>query len=288
MTNPTEPTGLVHGLPDAEYHALPGLSATGMKWILRSPKHYRQLIDHRTEKKAFDFGHAVHAKILGVGMDVAVIPDTLLAKNGAASTLEAKAFIAEARAEGLVPVKTDTVAAVHAISEAVLTHRKASRLLTAPGSPEVSLFGTDPDTGVPLRGRIDYLTDTPAMNVDIKTTTDVRRHKLARTIADYGYDIQSEAYRHLLRINGIDPEPTRLIFVETDPPHEVRVVQLDGWWIEGGQRRMRTAIDTYAHCLNTNRWPGDDDEDGDPEPIEPPAYYVYDIDDSLADDMVVI
>lgn len=285
MTATAEPTGLIHGIPDAQYHAMPGLSATGMKWILRSPKHYRQMIDHHVEKTAFDFGHAVHAKILGVGMDIAVIPDALLAKNGAASTLEAKAFIAQARADGLVPVKADVVAEVDAIAEAVLTHAKAGPLLELPGHPEVSLFGADPDTGVRLRGRIDYLTDT-GINVDVKTTTDVRRHKLARAITDYGYDIQSEAYRHLLRINGIDPQPTHLVFVEKDPPHEVRVVSLaNPLWVLGGERAMRRAIDLYAECMASNTWPGDDDQPGDIEAIDPPGYYLYDDED---DDIEVV
>lgn len=285
MTAPTaEPTGLIHDIPDAEYHAMPGLSATGMKWILRSPKHYRQMIDHRVEKTAFDFGHAVHAKILGVGMNVAVIPDGLLAKNGAASTLEAKAFIAQARADGLVPVKSDVVTEVDAIAEAVLAHPKASPLLALPGDPEVSLFGTDPDTGVHLRGRIDYLarTSDQVINVDVKTTNDVRRHKIARTITDFGYDIQSEAYRHLLLINGLDPAPTHLIFVEKDPPHEVRVVSLaNPLWALGGERAMRRAIELYAKCMATDTWPGDDDQPGEVEAIDPPGYYLYDDDQDL-------
>lgn len=280
MTATTEePTGLVHGIPDAQYHAMPGLSATGMKWILRSPKHYRQMIDHRVERGAFDFGHAVHAKILGVGMDIAVIPDALLAKNGAASTLEAKAFIAQARADGLVPVKADAFDEVDRVAEAVLTHPKAAALLELDGHAEVSLFGNDPDTGVRLRGRIDYLTDN-AINVDIKTTNDVRRHNLARTIVNFGYDIQSEAYRHLLRINGLDPAPTVLIFVEKDPPHEVRVVSLaNPLWALGGERAIRRAIDLYAECTATDTWPGDDDGPGEPEDIDPPGYYLYDDED---------
>jgi hypothetical protein len=283
MTSATaEPTGLIHGIPDADYHAMPGLSATGMKWILRSPKHYRQMINHRVEKTAFDFGHAVHAKILGVGMNVAVIPDSILAKNGAASTLEAKAFIAQARADGLVPVKADTVREVDAIAEAVLTHPKAAALLKLPGHAEVSLFGQDPDTGVRLRGRIDYLTDADTINVDVKTTNDVRRHSIARTIVNFGYDIQSEAYRHLLRINGLNPAPTVLVFVEKDPPHEVRVVSLaNPLWSLGGERAMRRAIDLYAACVETNTWAGDDDEPGEPEPIDPPGYYLYDDEDDL-------
>lgn len=283
MTPPTEPTGLIHDIPDADYHAMPGLSATGMKWILRSPKHYRQMIEHRVEKPAFDFGHAVHAKVLGVGMNVAVIPDTLLAKNGAASTLEAKAFIAQARADGLVPVKADTVAGVNAIAEAVLAHPKAAAILSAPGDPEVSIFGQDPDSGIKLRGRIDYLVqyvDGQVINVDLKTTNDVRRQNIARTIVNFGYDIQSEAYRHLLRINGFDPAPTVLIFVEKDPPHEVRVVTLaNPLWELGGQRAMRRAIDLYAHCIATDTWPGDDDQPGEPEDIDPPGYYLNDDED---------
>jgi len=269
-------------MSDETYHASPGLSATGMKWLLRSPKHYRQNMDHRVESSAFDLGHAVHVKVLGVGMGVVVIPDEVLSKSGTTGTDAARAFIAEARAEGLVPVKADVVAQVDAIAEAVLTNPKAAALLTLPGQTEVSIFADDPDTGVPLRGRLDRLgtlADGRVVNVDLKSTTDVRRHKIVRTIEDFGYDIQSETYRHLLRVAlGVDVAPTHLIFVEVDPPHEVRVVQLaHPDWIEGGQIKMRRAIDIYERCIRTGRWPGDDDEPGDVEPIEPRPYYLLDI-----------
>src|SRR5665647_1017828 len=148
-------------MPELEYHASPGLSSTGMKWLLRSPKHYRQNMDHRVEKAAFDLGHAVHAKVLGVGMGVAIIPEDLLASNGAASTKDAKEFIAVSRAAGLVPVKADLVAKVDAIAEAVLANPKAHALLSLDGDTEVSLFADDPDTGVHMRGRIDYLGTFP-------------------------------------------------------------------------------------------------------------------------------
>ena len=275
-------------LPEAEYHAAPGLSATGMKWLLRSPKHYRQQMDHRTEKAAFDLGHAVHGKVLGVGMDYVIIPDDVLASNGAASTKDAKLFIAAARAEGLVPVKADVADQVGAIAEAVLANPKAAALLALPGDSEVSIFADDPDSGVPLRGRLDRLATLPdgrLINVDLKTTGDVRRHKIMRAIEDYGYDIQSETYKHLLRLasagvrsNRADVAPTHLIFVETDPPHEVRVVQLAHEdWIEGGRRKMRRAIDIYARCTATDTWPGDDDTPGSAEAITPRPYYLDNI-----------
>lgn len=278
----TEPlAGIVHDLDELEYHAMPGLSATGMKAILRSPKHYRQTIDHRVDKPEYDLGHIVHAKVLGTGLPVIAIPDEFLSKSGSTGTNAAKDFITEQRAAGKIPVKGDVVARADAIAEAVLTHPKAATLLALRGNAEVSLFANDPETGVALRGRIDWLgelADNRVMNVDVKTTTDVRRHKIVRAIEDYGYDIQSEAYKRLLRLLGFEVAPTHLIFVETDPPHEVRVIQLAHEdWIDGGARKMRLAIDRYAHCLATDHWPGDDDTPGMADPIEPRPYYLDDI-----------
>lgn len=272
------PHGVLDGIPEADYHSLPGLSSTGMKWILRSPAHYRQNMDHRVERVAFDVGHAAHAKILGVGLDVQVYPDEHLTPSGNLSTSKATvAWLAGERANGNVYVTADQMADVDAMAEAVLAHPKADSLLTLPGRNEVSLFADDPDTGVHLRGRIDRLTDS-VINVDVKTTQDVRRHKIRRSIEDFGYDIQSETYRHLLRLNGLDPAPTHLIFVETKRPHEVRVVQLaHPDWIDGGARKMRLAIDLYAHCVKTGQWLGDDEVDGEPEALDPRPYYLEDV-----------
>jgi len=282
MTEITE--SVVRGLDEREYHAAAGLSATGMKWLLRSPKHYRQMMDQRVEKAAFDLGHAVHGKVLGVGLDVAVIPEDILASNGAASTKEAKAFIAAARAEGLVPVKADVLTQVGAIAEAVLANPKARTLLSLDGDTELSIFADDPDTGVPLRGRLDRLGELSSgrlVNIDLKTTSDVRRHKIIRTIEDFGYDIQSEVYKHLIRLtHKEDVAPTHLIFVEVDPPHDVRVVQLAHEdWVDGGQRKMRRAIDIYDHCTATGLWLGDDDTPGPAEAIEPRPYYLDNLDE---------
>jgi hypothetical protein len=272
------------GMPELDYHASLGLSSTGMKWLLRSPKHYRQNMDHRVEKAAFDLGHCVHAKVLGVGMGVAVIPEDVLSKSGTTGTDAARAFIAESRANGLVPVKADVASRVDRIAEAVLANPKAAALLSLPGDVEVSLFADDPDTGVHLRGRIDKLgtfADGRLVNIDLKTTTDVRRRKIVRAIEDFGYDVQSETYRHLLRLTtGADIAPTHLVFVETDAPHEVRVVQLaHPDWIDGGLHKMRHAIDIYARCIATDTWPGDDDEPGDAEPIMPRPYYLESMDE---------
>jgi len=84
---------------------------------------------------------------------------------------------------------------------------------------------------------------------------------------------------------GAEIAPTNLIFVEVDEPHEVRVVTLaHPDWIKVGSLKMRQAIDIYAACLVTGKWPGDDDWPGWPEPIEPRPYYL----ENLIDDEMVI
>lgn len=278
----TERDGLVHGMPDDEYHGGPELSHTGMKALLRSPKHYREQQAHRVQKSAFDFGHAVHARVLGVGADIVAIPTSMLAKNGAASTTEAKEFIEQARADGLVPLKADVVARVETTAAAVLANPKAASLLTLPGDPEVSGFAMDPETGIRLRIRVDYLAALRSgrpLPVDLKTTTDVRRPKLRRVIEDLSYDIQAATYRHVIKeLVGEEAAPMQLVFVEVEPPHEVRVIQLAHHdWMEGGELKMRRAIETYARCLRTDQWPGDDDEPGEIEALIPRPFYLADI-----------
>lgn len=269
--------GMVYGMPDAEYRAGDEFSSTGMKWILRSPAHYAERIAHRIEKPEFDFGHAVHSAVLGTGMEYVRIPDDVLASNGATSTKAAKDFMEATRAEGKVPLKGDVIDRVDAVAGAVLAHPKAARLLTAAGNAEVSAFVTDPETGVRLRGRIDWLT-LDLLPGDLKTTTDVRRHKVRRVIEDFGYDVQAATYRHVLRLaTGREPAPMRLVFVETEPPHEVRVVSLaDEAWTVGGEAKMRRALERYAECVASGRWPGDDDGDDEPEALTPRPYYLDD------------
>lgn len=279
---------LVLDLDENDYHRMPGLSATSMKWLLRSPMHYRERVDHRVEKSSFDLGHAVHAKVLGVGLPIVAIPDSLLASNGAASTKAAKEFIEQARADGAVPMKSGEFWRIDAIANRVLANPKAAALFELPGPSEVSAFATDPESGVDLRGRLDRLGNLPdgrLVNIDLKSTSDVRRHKLTRCIEDFAYDIQSEVYRHLVTLaTGADVAPTHLVFVEVDAPYEVRVVQLSHPdWITVGRQKMRQAIDIYARCVRLNQWPGDDDHEGEPEALTPRPYYF----EAALDDMEV-
>lgn len=268
----------VQGMAEEEYHAHPALSQTGMKALLRSPRHFKALRAMNRARPEFDVGHAAHAMILGVGSPVVEIPSRLLSVDGGIRTTAAKEFVAQAQAEGKTPLKPAVYMAVKLMVDSVLKHEKARGLLERPGFTEVSLFAQDPGTGVNLRGRLDRLAldgEGVWLPIDVKSTTDVQLRKVTNAIVDFGYDLQAAAYRELLRlVLGIEPEPMHFVFVEKQIPHEVRVIRLaDPAWIVGGERKMRDAIDLFAWCNERGQWPGADEDDGPIQDLPAPGWY---------------
>lgn len=268
--------GIHLDVDELTYHALPGLSSTGVKRMLEAPAVYRWHADNPApHRKAFDVGHAVHARVLGVGLGVAVIPDELLAKNGATSTKAAKEFVAQARAEGLTVLKSDEYTEVSLMADAVLTHPDAGVLLTD-AQPEVSLIWDDPATGVRCRGRLDYWHDLVA--VDLKTAQSADPKQFDRHAVKYGYDLQADHYQS--GTAALTGEPPRFIhvLVEKEPPYLVSVVELDQRFLDIAHERVRHAIDLYAYCQATGRWPG---YGHGIHPIRPPGWYRPDTPDEL-------
>ena len=240
---------LVMSLDEQEYHQLPGLSSTHIKWLLRSPAHYRHLSANRVEKAEFDLGHAVHAKVLGVGLDVEVIP-------GAWNTKAAKEAVEAARVAGKVPLKPETVAQVDAIAEAVTTHPVAKALLSN-GHPEVSAFWTDETTGLACRGRFDWITtlaDGRHCIVDLKTTGKPAPG-FDRAVTDYGYDSQAFHYADGYRaITGEDPLYLWVV-VETEAPHGVVIRQATEDVMRLGELKTLRAREILRDCLAADLWP---------------------------------
>lgn len=262
MTTATteEPTGLVHGMPDAEYHARPELSSTGARRILDSPARFRWDVDHRRESRAFDVGHAVHAKVLGVGLTAVTYPDEHLTPSGNPSTKAATvAWEHEQRAAGLVPVSRADMALVDAMSEAVLAHAGARAVFERPGDAEVSAFAKDPATGVWVRARADRLNDGEL--VDLKTTTgSASAAGFGRDAAKHGYPVQEAHYADTFEWVTGRRLPMTFVVVEKRAPHFVAIHRLDDLTRIAARDLAARARALYAECTATDTWPayGDD------------------------------
>ncbi|NUO36538.1 MAG: recE [Dermatophilaceae bacterium] len=244
------------GLDEAEYHASPGLSVSGAKTILDCPARFDWQRRNPRQKRVFDFGHAAHGKVLGVGLEVVAVPTDLLASNGAASTKAAKEWIEQARAEGKVPLKVEELAVVDAMATAL--ERSDAAPLFRDGQAEQSLFWLDEATNLPLRARLDWVTtwhDVPLV-VDYKTTTNANPDQFRWEAGKFGYHMQDSWYRE--GMDTLTGTPHGFVFVaqEKEPPYLVSVVELDDDARDIGTQRNGVARRLYEWCLAEDRWPG--------------------------------
>lgn len=241
-------TQIIEALSDLEYHSSPALSASGAKLILKSPAHYRWAMDHPTTSQTFNLGHAVHSLVLGSGRQVVrVYFDDYKTKD--ARVLRDVLLSAD-----MIPLTRPEWQQVRAMADAVLSHPLAAALF-ADGQPELSLFTTDPETGVELRARPDWIGRTI---VDLKTTINANPADFDRIAWTYHYEMQAAWYLDEVARAGIIPDDDRLLFVnvEKSPPYLVSVTELDAEALRIGRTRNREAIDTFARCLATDEWPG--------------------------------
>lgn len=246
--------GLYPDIPDVVYLADQAVSQSGLKVLLDCPARYKWQRDNPPPPKdVYDFGHAVHAKVLGTGLEVVeVTADTWQTK----AAREAKA---EAHAAGKVPLLTKDITKVNVMVEAVLTHPAARAILEAEGESELSAWWTDPETGVECRGRYDRLTamaDGTPVICDLKTAASAAPSRFAKSVFDFGYHAQRAHYVAGHEVITGEPAEFVIVVVEKEPPHIVEVYTLDAVAVERGEWAIRDALDLYVRCTLANDWPG--------------------------------
>lgn len=267
---------IIRDMPEVEYHAHPALSSTGARRLLEAPAVYHYWRNNpEPPKEEFDIGTLVHSKVLGVGASIDVIPDEILASNGAMSTKAAKEFVAESRAAGRIPMRSGQARQVDRIAESVLKHPTARAFLEAGGDRELSVFSKDPATGVEQRARFDLMTGETRQGVfavDLKTTEgSASLPAFTRTVGNYGYHIQETWYDEVARAAGMDPFRFLFIVVEKKPPYMVGLTILSAKWIEMGRESTARARRVFAECTQSGVWPGLPE---DVQLSEPPTYIV--------------
>lgn len=232
-------------IPEAEYHAdRDSLSVTGAKVLIKSPAKFRWQQNNPVHKDAFDFGHAAHAKVLGVGAEIVAID--VDSKRGKAWTEPAEA----ARADGRIPLLRKEADAVDAMSEAVLAG-KARPLFEGEGANEQTIRWDEED--VQCRARLDRL--TPHGIVDLKTTIDASPSGFGRSAANYRYDLQHATYVRGIEATTNERLPFIFVAVEKTEPYPVALYVLPPDAIDRGDRSRIDALDIYRRCRDTNQWP---------------------------------
>ena len=281
----------------AEYSATPGLSQSGLKDLAISPLRYwhRWLRPDREPEEptaAMRVGSAVHAAVLEPGEFDPRYACEMIPPPGALDTMDdLRGFLREngqtpkgtrkedviAQVQAFAPrvpiceVLWQTHAAEHAgkvifrvdewaniagAAQALMDEPKIQEILKT-GEAEKPLFSVDADTGVRLKGVLDW--DGPNLIMDLKTFTQREGKSIDQSIAA---DIYWRRYHHQAVFYSIlKGWPTWqgeyvLAFVESEPPHETRIKairpklggQVAMLW-ERARIEIRDLIRLYRDCM---------------------------------------
>lgn len=268
---------LTPNLPFADYLKLPGLSASSLKKLARSPLAYKWALDHpdSTPSASMVLGSAVHTAILEPER---MRTDYVLWDGGARRGKAWDAFEAENDAKTiLTATEFDTVKAMR---RSVLTHEPAVRYLEA-GTPEVSMQWEM--AGRQFKGRIDWLTiiDGAPVIVDLKTTRDARPYKFGADAFNLGYFIQFALYCDgFAALHGGQVPRFVVIAIENKAPFEPAVFTIPEEVIEHGRNAYQDLLDTLQECESTDTWPP---SCADEQPLTLPNYAFRDEDEDAFD-----
>ena len=236
-----------------EYHGSGGISKSGL-WTIynKSPAHYRYGDDRPTKAKSF--GEVAHTALLEperLEKDYACLPES---HNGV--TKEGKQIVADIKESGRTPVKhADWVAALY-VRQRLLADPIVKKVMKD-AVFENSAYWNDKETGVLCRCRPDIYSPSLKMMVDLKTCRDASNYAFSRTVEEYGYHVQDAFYRDgWTKAGGGDVDAFIFIAVESASPQVYQIFELDQFDRDDGHAIARSALRTYADCLEKDEWRG--------------------------------
>lgn len=233
-------------MTEAQYRAVDAINISSLKYMSRSPAHYKAALDNpREATQAQVIGSMLHATVAEPQRTHYVVrPDGL-----SFTTKEGKAW----RDSQTHPILTgDECDAVQAMYRALWKHEHARSMIVG-ATKECSFFDLHKPTGLLLKGRIDlFNVDSQKRGViaDIKTCDDASPGEFARSVRKWQYHRQAAYYMDLTKAVSFF-----FIAVEKSAPHAVAVYDLDDRAIEAGREANERDLATLARCLRTNEWP---------------------------------
>jgi hypothetical protein len=233
-----------------EYLKIDAVSASGLKAMRKSPREYLYATTQGRK--------ATRAMGLGTGTHAAVFEPERFAREYVVwdGDRRGKAYDAfcEAHASEVI-LKRGEFELCCGMRDAARAHPVAGPLLTPPGEAEKVWLWKDPLTGLDCKARSDWW--RLGLLADLKTSADIDARRFAATVYRLGYHIQAAHYRAALVANGIeDAPPFTIIAVESSPPHDVAVFEIDDDFLYAGERERTALMAKVADCRLTHLYPG--------------------------------
>ena len=244
----------VYRLTRAEYEPVEGVNFSTLKWIERSPFHYRaRLTESDQDTPARQRGRAVSAAVFEperYASEFVVYPKRRDSK-------EWERF--EAANQGKEILTTTTSEAVDAIAKVVRTHKMAAPFLarsegevTIVWDHVVEVLNGVPGYTIRCKGRVDSL---GAWLCDLKNSKNASPAGFPNEAARYLTHVQAPWYSDGVLAATGKRRPFALIVVEPEPPYALQVYTVPERVLEKGRSIYRTWLDRLNVCLQTGEYP---------------------------------
>lgn len=255
-------------LDEHAYHrGTAGISSTGLKQLMRSPAHYRAWADTRSDgdTAARRFGRAVHCRVL----ERPEFDRRHVVWHGVDRRAAGYKEFEQAHAARTI-LSADEMARVEGCEQALLSDSAfplagylggadddGGHRVVEPACTEFTIVWVDDATGVTCKVRLDAVGFDPLIALDLKTCGDARPGAFTRDIVRMNYDLQAAFYMEGLRRYTGREGTFVFAAVEGERPHGVAFYALapDHDLMLNGARKFRHALDLYARCTATGRWP---------------------------------
>lgn len=250
-------------LTNEQYHASPGISATGLANFAKLPalyKYNRDKEEDDAETASQRLGSLVHMRAL----EPKLFEETVVIIAGNGNSTEVKNQIKAAELAGKYICRSEKeFKQVIDMVDSVMSHSWAKTLLTQ-GEQEQSLYAPHPLYGFLMKCRPDAIHPDKAIIADIKTYTDLDDYALEKQIKRLKYHWKAVHYMNVASLVYGQPfEKFVHVWVSTKAPYPVRCLALGGATVQWAEEKVSDLYAQYSNCLLTNTWPGypDDIED---------------------------
>lgn len=204
------------------------------------------------ENDKFNLGTVAHEIVLGKGGGFIPLDfDNWMTK----ASKEAKQAVYDS---GKTPLLQKDFEAAQAMASAVSGRLGSMGVFLGKNKNECVFIWQEGD--VWLRSMIDSFDPERHAIYDLKTTkAGLSDDALARTIVNLSYEVSAAFYMRGAETVFPDMKGKMRfywIFVEVDPPHELRIIEADITELGIGAKKVEHAIGVWSECMSKDKWPG--------------------------------
>ena len=162
------------------------------------------------------------------------------------------------------------------MADALWSNKYARSYLELAGKAERTFYYTDPETGIDLKARPDFITDDSRFVLDTKTAKSISPRLLTQDCDSYKYWLSPELINNAVEsVRGIRPSAYVFLFVENtgEKKPDTAVYYGSEDFLEMGEFKLKEALQTLKYCRETDYWPAFQQ----PMPLGLPGYRMHEL-----------